>query len=239
MSATTAEEAFELMRRRGITHLLIPSWDSSLDDYARWGLGQIDGSFIDSLHRWGLPPWLKPVAYQYPTVPGMDPRSVTILEVVDEQDDASAMARLAEYFIEMGRLDSAAELAQSLRRFPANIGALVARGQVESARGDETGLRQTLELLQSRLSRGGDRFMPWDRRVSLAILLARVKRVEDAQAQVRRCVADVNDARLRSLSTGSLYNLLVLSRAFEIPVADPKLHALALDLLPEDLRAKL
>jgi len=239
VSATTAEEALELIRRRGVTHILIPSWDPSLDDYARWGLGQVDGSFIEGLHRWGLPSWLQPIPYQYPTIPGLEPRSVIVLAVVEEQDDASAMARLAEYFVEMGQLDSAANVAQSLRRFPANLGALAARGQVESARDDQTALEQTLGFLQSRLRLGGDRALPWDRRVSLAILLAREKRVDEARAQVRRCVAEANEARIRSLSTGTLFHLLVLSRAFDAPLSPAGLRGLALDLLPEELRARL
>ena len=239
VSATTAEEALELMRRRGVTHILIPSWDAGLDDYARWGLGQTEGSFIDGLHRWGLPLWIRPVPYQYPTIPGLEPRSVVVLEVVDEQDDASAMARLAEYFVEMGQLDAAAGLAQSLRRFPANLGALAARGQVESARGDAAALAQTLGLVETWLARSGSRPIPWDRRVSLAILLARGKRTADARAQVQRCIAEIDESRIRSLSTGSLFNLLVLSRAFDAPLADARLRGLALGLLPEDLRAKL
>ncbi len=238
-SATTAEEAQELIRRRQVTHVIIPSWDTYLDSYARWGLGQVEGSFIDGLHHWGLPPWLRPVPYQFPDIPGFEKQSVTVLEVVDDQDDAVAMSRMAEYFVEMGRLDLAATMGQNLRRFPANPGALVARAQVASAQGDQAGFTQALDLLQSLLSRGADRSLPWDRRVSLAIVLARGKRVDQARDQVRRCVTDLTEPRVRSLSTGALYNLQVLSHAFGIPIADPKLNGLALDLLPDDLRGRL
>ena len=39
LSATTPEEAFELINRRGVTHIIIPSWDSYLDVYTQLGLG--------------------------------------------------------------------------------------------------------------------------------------------------------------------------------------------------------
>jgi len=56
---------------------------------------------------------------------------------------------------------------------------------------------------------------------------------------VRRCVSDVNEARLRSLSTGSLYDLLVMAHSFGLEIADPGLRELALDLLPGDLRNRI
>ena len=57
--------------------------------------------------------------------------------------------------------------------------------------------------------------------------------------QTRRCVAELNEPKLRSLSTGALYTLMVLSHSLGIPISDPKLHELALDLLPPDLRENL
>jgi hypothetical protein len=110
---------------------------------------------------------------------------------------------------------------------------------VQSARGDPAGLAQTLDSLLSRLSNGADRFLPWDRRVSLAIVLARAGQVDLAREQVRRCLAELSEKRLRSLSTGSLYNLLVLSHSFGLAATDPKLRELALDLLPSGLRRSL
>ncbi len=81
--------------------------------------------------------------------------------------------------------------------------------------------------------------MPWDRRVSLAVVLARGKQVDLARDQVRRCLAEVDEAKLRWLTTGSLYRLQVLCRAFDMAIADQRLRELALDLLPGDLRSRL
>jgi hypothetical protein len=239
LSATTPEEAKELVDLRGITHFVIPSWDSYFDAYTRMGIGKIETTFYERLAYWRLPPWLKPVPYQLPTIAGLEGQSVTILEVVDDQDDVAALSRLAEYFVEMGQLEAAAFTGQSLRRFPADPGALAARAQVEIARGDTASFDRTVESLQRRLSSGADRAMPWDRRVSLAVVLARGKQVDLARDQVRRCLAEVDEAKLRWLTTGSLYRLQVLGKAFDMAIADQRLRGLALDLLPGDLRSRL
>jgi hypothetical protein len=239
VSASTPEEAKELIDRRKITHIVIPSWDSYLDVYARMGMGQLEGTFLKTLHDWNLPPWLRPVPYQLPTIAGFEGQSVAILEVVEEQDSAAALSRIAEYFVEMGQLELAASAGQALRRYPADLGALVARAQVDIARGDTAGFAGTVELLQRRLPSGADRVMPWDRRVSLAVVLARSKHMDLARDQVRRCLAEVDEAKLRGLNTGSLYRLQVLCKAFGVAIADQRLRELALDLLPGDLRSRL
>jgi hypothetical protein len=239
LSASTPEEAKELVDERGVTHIVIPSWDSYLAVYARMGMGKIEGTFYEQLMHWRLPPWLKPVAYQLPTVSGLEGQSVAILEVVEDQNDVAASSRLAEYFVEMGQLDRAAAADQTLRRFPADLGALTVRAEVESARGEKADFERTFESLLRRLSGHGDRVLPWDRRVSLAVVLALNKHADLAREQIHRCVAEVDEAKLRSLSTGSLYRLQVLGKAYDMPVADQRLHQLALDLLPPDLRSRL
>jgi hypothetical protein len=238
-SASTPEEAKELIDRRGITHIVIPSWDSYLDTYAQMGMGQLEGTFLSRLHEWRLPLWLRPVPYQLPTIAGFEGQTVKILEVVEEQDDASALSRTAEYFVEMGQLDLAASVGQALRRFPADLGALVARAQVEIARGDLAAFARTVELLRPHLSGAGARGLPWDRRASLAVVLMRGKQADLAREQVRRCLAEVDEAKLRSLTTGSLYRLQVLGKTFGLEIADQQLRGLALDLLPSDFRSRL
>jgi hypothetical protein len=239
LSASTPEEAKELIDRRGITHIVIPSWDSYLDTYARMGMGRLEGTFIAPLHQWNLQPWLRPVAYQLPAITGFEGQSVTILEVVEDQDDAAALSRMAEYFVEMGQTDAAAAMAQALRRFPADLGAMVARAQIEIARNDMDAFARLVEQLKPRLTGRGDRGLPWDRRVSLAVVLARAKEKDLAKAQVQRCLAEMDEAKLRSLSTGALYRLQVLVKAFGLTLADPQLHQLALDLLPADMQSRV
>ena len=242
-SVTTLPEAQILVQSRKIRYIVIPSWDPFFDEYAQLYLVESQSHrksiLIPELRRLVLPPWLRPLPCQILKMGGYEGESALVFEVVDEQSPAVAMSRLAEYLVETGRLDQAAPAGDQLRRFPGDVGALAARAQVQSARGDAAGLAQTMGSLMSRLSNGGDRYLLWDRRVSLAIVLARAGRIDEAGEQVRRCMAEITEKKLRSLSTGSLFNLLVLSHSFNLTAADPKLRELSLDLLPGDLRSGL
>ena len=241
--AKTMEEAQGLLRARGVRYIVIPSWDSFFDQFAERYLtknfSHRTSLLVEELRRWNLPSWLRPVPYQLPVGGGFEGQTVRIFEVVEEQNPAVASSRLAEYLIESGELDQAAAASEALRRFPGDVGALAARAQVQGARDDATGLAQTLPLLKARLAGGADQYLPWDRRVSLAVVLARADWVDLARDQTSRCLAELTAPRLRALSTGSLYGLLVLSKSFGLNFTDPKLHDLALDLLPADLRSGL
>ena len=101
------------------------------------------------------------------------------------------------------------------------------------------GFAEILRAVLTRLSGKADRYLPWDRRVSLVIVLAQGEQAEAAREQALLCLAGLNEEGLRSLSTSSLYNLLVVSHAFGLTIDDPRLRELALDLLPDDLRSRL
>src|ERR1017187_10536590 len=163
-SASTPEEAQELIGRRGVTHIIIPLWDPYMDTYALLGEGKIEGTFLGRLNQWILPPWLRPVPYLIPTIAGFERESVIVLEVVDEQDDATATSRLAEYFVDLGQLEIAARTAQELRRFPAELEALLARAQVAIAEGDPDEFGRAVEVLLRRTSGGSERALRWDQR---------------------------------------------------------------------------
>jgi hypothetical protein len=242
-AATTMEEAQGGLQGHGVRYVVIPSWDPFFEDFAHLYLVKKfagrSSLLVTSLRHWNLPPWLRPVPYQLPVGGGFEGQSVLVFEVVDEQSPAAAASRLAEYFVETGDLGSAGAAAESLRRFPGDVGALAARAQVQGARGDSDGVARTLEALLARLQNGGDRYLPWDRRISLATVLARSGQYKLAGDQLRRCLEGLKEERLRSLTTGSLYDLLVLAHAFRMEIADPRLRELAVDLLPEDLRAKI
>ena len=241
--ANTIDEARAVIDARGVRYLVVPSWDPFFEEFARLYLvkqfSNRTSVLIQELRRGNVPPWLKPLAYQIPEISGFEEQSVLVFEVVDQQSPAVATSRLAEYLVEMGKLAQASAVGEALRRFPADLSALAARAQVMSASGDAAGTGQIWDALQARLANGADRVLPWDRRVSLAIVLAQADRIELASAQVRRCIAEIDANKVRALSPGSLYRLLVLSHALSIEIADPKLRELALQLLPADLRSRL
>jgi len=239
LSATTPEEAQELIGVHGVTHIIVPLWDPFMDAYAQIGAGQVDGTFLDRLHKWNLPRWLKPVPYLVPAIGGFEGQSVTILEVVDEQDDATALSQMANYFVDMGQLDLAAKAAVGLRRFPADLGALLARAQVETATGQADDFAATSDQLVRRIAGGADRDLPWDERVGLTIVLVQSHHLDLARPRLLQCISEMDEGKLRSLSTTLLYRLHVLCRALSLDIPDPALKALSLELLPPDLRSRV
>jgi hypothetical protein len=241
VNSTRPDETLALINQRGVTHIVVPSWDTDLDDFARMGLKQPMDSFIYALHQTdgGIFPWLRALPYTLPEIPGFKDPSVLVLEVTEETDPATLRSRLVEYLVEMHHIDQAAFASQALLRYPADLGALVALAQVAKARGDEDAFSRAFASMQSNLASGSDRALAWDRRVSLAVVLALGGRTDLSLLQVKRCLAEIDDARIRLLTTGSLYHLLVLCKHFDVGIADPQLHALAIKLLPMELRERL
>jgi hypothetical protein len=224
--STSREEAQALIQKRGVTYLIIPSWDTFFEDYTRPASIQAGEMFYTGLHRWALPPWLKPVPFQLPKIAGFEEQSIVILQVVDEQDEPAAMSRLAEYFVEMNQLDRAQATAQGLKRFPADLGALVARAQVAIAARDAETFAPLFETLVKRVAAGGDRILPWDRRVSLAVVLARGQQMDLARRQIERCLKELDEPRIRSLTTFGLFHLETLRKTFGLEIQQPELRAL-------------
>jgi hypothetical protein len=238
VSAALADEAYALAKRREVTHIVIPSWDNSLDEYARLSGTPPEKTLIGLLHQWLPPRWLRPVAYQMPAIPGFEGGTVVVFEVVDLQDDATSLSRLAEYFVESGDLDSAAKVADALMHwYPEDVGALVARAGVERARGNAVGFARCLTALEPSLGSLED--LAWERRVMLSLVLAEARRLDAAREQLRRSFADMDDSKLRSLTTGTLYRVLALARVAGLPITNSKLRQTAWELLPADLRDQL
>jgi len=75
--------------------------------------------------------------------------------------------------------------------------------------------------------------------VGLAVVLAQSHHIDLARVRLKQCLDEVDDEKLRSLSTNSLYRLQVLSRALGLSIADPRLRDLSMELLPADLRSRL
>ena len=237
MGSRSVREAKEVVNRRKITHLVLLSWDTLYEDSLR-ATGQIEGTFRDQLQFATLPNWLRPLAYPMPSIPGVEDQAVTVFEVVEEQDDATTLGNIALYFVEVGELKGARLAANGLTRYSIDFGAWVARAQVAAATGDDAELAKILKVLQSRLAARVQPLMAWDRRVDLAVVLARAKVEAPAKKQLELCIADIDEAKLRSLSPGSVYRLLVLCRGFDVAMP-PAQRAFALSLVPPALRARV
>ncbi len=239
-STTSSDEGEALARKREITHVLMPSWDPLLEEYARLGSNRPEKTLITMLKNWLPPRWLRPVPYILPQSEGTGTRSLAVFEVTDVQDQAAALARMAEYFVEMGRTEEAGMAAFALgKAFAEDPNSLIARGVVAGSRGEREELARILGELRPILDRGEDADLPWDRRVALAILLAQARQPELAKPRVAECLATIDEARLRQLSTMTLFRLQMIAKAYGSTIEDESLRALARKLLPAEMRARL
>jgi hypothetical protein len=238
MSARNIEEAEEMVNRRKITHIVLLSWDTFFEDFVRTAFGRVDGTFIDKLKFTTLPRWLRPLAYRLPAVPGFENQSVTVLAVVDEQDDATTLGNIALYFAEIGDLEQARSASEGLTRFSTNFGAWVVRAEVAAAVHDDAELEKDLQVLKARLALRVQPLISWTRRVDLAVVLARARDMGLARTQLTLCINSIDDDRVRSLSPETVYRLLVLCRGLGVTMP-PAEHDLALSLVPTTLRDRL
>ncbi|HEX2860577.1 MAG TPA: hypothetical protein VHN79_03015 [Lacunisphaera sp.] len=236
----STDEAQALVQNRGIQYVILPSWDSMLDEFAKLGSPTPERSLIGLLRQWLPPRWLRPVPYQMPVIPGLESDTLTVFEVVEPQENALALSRLAEYFMETGRLDLAASVGDSLAQaFASDAGAMIARAQVALARGESRTLARVMPELLPAIADGRDEDLPWERRARLAVVLAQTRQPDLARAQIEFCLAEADLERLRSLGPVSLYRLLSVARAYRVKFTDPTLHEAALNLLPPEFRAQL
>ena len=182
---------------------------------------------------------MQPRAYQPPVISGLESPSPIGLRITDNTDRALALSPLADYALEIHDTEMSASINDTLKTYPTSLGALIGRAQIEKARGDTAAFEPVFATIQQNLSNRLDRLLPWDRRVSLAEVLALGGRNDLAKPQVQRCLAELDESRVRSLDEGSLYRLLLLSRTLDVPVPKPGLRELAISLLPVETRAKL
>jgi hypothetical protein len=240
MGATSTDEALALSERREVRFLILPSWDSTLEDLARFAAEDFDKTLAGLLRQWLPPRWLRPVPYTLPGIAGLETRAVMIFEVVEPQDNATALARLAEYFLEMGQPQLAAPVATALRQaFPNDLSALASRLHVEMAQRDSAAVNATLADIQAQLALKADEILPWERRVSLALALVQARQPSLARPLLDFALETADEDHLRSLTTGALYRMLAVAKATGGTWPDESLRQEALSLLPPEWRERL
>lgn len=238
--AISPDEAFALANGRQITHVVLPAWDRFFDAYARPAPGPAKYTFMGLLQRWQPPRWLQPVPYRHPFITDVAENGLVVFEVTEVQDQATSLSRLAEYFAAMDQPELAYRVAHALTwDYGADLGAQVAKARTELARGDQAALSQTLTSLQRGLKEGTDEGLPWDRRVSLALVLAEGGLIDEAQRQAQRCMEEMDAPQMRRAPELTLFRFLTLCRALNIGYVDPALRELARALLPAELREQI
>lgn len=237
--ATSPDEGHAIAQKRELTHIVLPSWDQSLEALVQANAPASSTPLIATLHEWQAPRWLRPVAYPMPSIPGFESHSVKIFEVVEVQDNALALSRFAEYFVETQRMREAVAVAMALEQsFPNELPALVARVLVAKAIRDTEGLNSASTALLRLVAAPLDP-MPWDRHVALVIALAELQRFDLARVQLEQVLAAMDEPQLRQLSSVSLFRLLLICKLSRQEIPDVRLRNLAVQLLPPEMRSRV
>ncbi len=240
-AAPTDEAARAVVRRCGITHIVVVSWDGFEGVYTRLARGlEVTApippdAFIVRLLTAAVPPaWLRLIPFRLPRHPALDGQQVRIYEVTADQPPAEALVQAAGYYLEMGLGDTAGRLAPALAAQGENLAACATLAEIESRRGDSQAFSAALAQVVALLP--GAKALPLDERVRVAAVLATARRFDLAGAELQLCLGQATEENLRQLSAGTLATLLALTSAAGIPWPDPARQQLASSLLPPNMR---
>lgn len=242
-AASSADDAYALVRRYGVTHFVLLSWDNFAEDYVRMYLGLSPGQVVPEgafilglLHGKGVPPWLRLIPYPLPKHEALQRQSVIVLEVTLPQRPEEAVARTADYLVEMERPGLALQMLPVLERAAHYFPALVTLAYVQAKTGEAQQFSTTLAQVVENLSPGAD--LELEDRVRLAAVLRVGGRTDLAREQLRRCMTQLNESALRRLPAGTLADFMDLGEELGVRIPDPELRQLAARLLPPYLREK-
>ena len=240
-AARSADEAHALVRRYGVTHLVLLTWDDFADDFVRFyrelppGAPVPADAFIEQLlHGGGLPPWLRLIPYRLPSNPVLQGQTVFVFEVTPEQPPPVAAAHLVDYLLEMDEPGPAAAAARQLAQYPSDLQAQVTLACFQGQTGQPEALAATLERVRDDLPEAAA--LDVEDRIRLALVLAAGRQTEWAREELRQAIARLDERTLRRLTTGTLGDLLKLTDALGVELPDARLRQLALSLYPPMLR---
>lgn len=238
--AADPDRALELLRARGVTHLVILPWGPFARESARLARGLRvtepvpAGAFaVDLLESGrGLPDWVRPLPYRLPKTEQFKDQFALVLEIAPEQTATEAAVRRAQFLAAMGDTASAQQLIrQVLAGNPDQVLALVTLAQLQRAARERSAHNNTVERLRP-LLRTDPPLEPADR-IALALELAAAGIPDATHAQVARCWATFQPPDIRRLPPEMLAVLLQLTRDFKA-VPPPELLALAESLAAAD-----
>lgn len=244
-SASTEQEKSVLLHSRGVTHVALPLWDPMMDQFVRIGLNLPadqplpEYALAVGLREWDFPPWMRPIDCLIPSEPEFRGFELRAFALQPEQEVDLALSRLADFFLQRGQIGEAQAVTASLKVFTRSVPALGAIANVQLALRDGAGLEDTLETLTPHLSRRSARNLPADRRISLAALFVQTRRSELAREQLAAAFEMLDAKTIRTLTPGTLVNLVALSRSLDVAFPDRALESLAIELIPPAARSQL
>lgn len=243
--APSEEKAFELIQKRGVTHIVVFSFDPFDEEYARLSRGLRLGqeapkdAFMVGVNQGGrIPSWLRPLPYALPPDDLYEGFDVVILEVAPHQTPELAIVRIAQFLEEKGNPQKAAtHLAPLLERQPQFLPALIAFGLLQCAQGQAEEFPRTVEGVRAALGQADA--LDFEDRVDLARLFAAAADDAAAAEQLRACLEKAREDNLRKLRPNALYDLANLADVLGLRLEFANTVRLAFDLLPPAARGQL
>lgn len=233
LSAPESTEAEAVIQSRELTHIALTSWENVLPLLAKAPNAENENTFYHRLQHWVLPPYLRPIPYRLPPAPGFAHEKLVLFELTPHQDDALALSRLAEYFVEMERHEPAGLAAEALAKsFPTDPNAAIARAFVHAQAKDSRAFQQELKKLEADAEAGRIPY-DWDRRALRAIVLAMGKQDELAKRELQACVATMTDDSLSALTPLQAFRLRALMRLYRLSFPSAALEKLSASLSSE------
>lgn len=224
LSAPESSEAEAVIQSRELTHVILVSWDRALPFLVQTPKNAEQDTLHSRLQRWILPPYLRAMPYRLPSIASFADQKLVVFKVTAPQDEALALARLAEYFQEMDRSEPAALAARVLAEsYAEDPNAAIARAIVAAAAKNPTALEAEVSRLATEAS-SDSASLPWDRRVQRAIVLALAHRTTLAQREIASCIGDAQRDDLFELTPLQAYRLKVLMKRFAVTFQDPALE---------------
>jgi hypothetical protein len=233
LSSPESTEAEAVIESLGLTHLVITSWDRVFPLLVKQPLEADRDTLHDRLQRWVIPRYLRPLSYRLPPTPGFAAEKLAVFEIVPPQDEALALSRLAEYFLEVDRPEPARAVAQALAgAFLQEPNATMARALVAEATGDRPAFQAELERLVAHVNAG---LVPMDldRQIVRAIVLALGRRHDLARPEIESAIKLLSPESLRQLTPRQVFQLRRLLELYRLEFTTPELSALAQALSAE------
>ena len=244
--AASESRALERIEQRGITHIVVFSWDPFVEEYARLarGLRAHEPAPADAfalrlvlgfLETQSLPRWLRPIAHVLPPDAAFRGHWVLIFEVAPEQTEDVALVRVAQFLVDK-RMPTEAEskLRLALESDPRSLPASIALASLQSARGQTEEFAVTLERVRAGLH-GADT-LDLEDRVDLARILTLDGDTAEAAEQIDAALAIADERSLRALRPAALRDLLDLADQLQVSASRPEAVSAAAALLPPDAR---
>lgn len=236
------DTARAIVRRHGITHIVVVTWDGFEGVYVRLARGLPASaalpadSFIARLLTTPEPPlWLRALAFPLPPHPALAGQQVRIYEVTPDQPPVLGLVRAADFFVASGRLDEVEAMVPYLTAQQNDLAAQTMAAEIAWRRHDGPALREAAARVRSLLPAA--RELPFEEHVRLLEVLLASGDEAGVRTLLPSCLAKASEAEIRRLGATHLAGLLKLSDAAGVAWPDPALRRLAPNLLPPSLQA--